>query len=188
MDEGVPGLAICEDRFTGVKQIFAEKAPNVKVIRVQVADDDVKGPIDWKAQIQAHPNALAFIGDRASTAPPILGKIKQDTGAKWLVTGSELDPRVPPLIKSGMVAGVTSASFWLQGYVAARVLYQQITHGKYLAYKGWIDSGTDVITQQNVDASYHRPQITGEPREVLCSKGEGAVLEPQSGSWSILNR
>ena len=184
VDEGVPGLKICEDRFTGVKQIFAERAPNVKVIRVQVADDDVKGPIDWKAQIQAHPNALAFIGDCASTAPPILGKIKQETGAKWLVTGSELDPRVPPLIKSGAVAGVTSASFFLQGYVAARILYEQITHHKYLAYKGWIDSGTDVITQKNVDAVITALKSQGNlakyyaPREKTLFSNLKAALGP----------
>src|SRR4029079_11435124 len=100
---------------------------------------------------QAHPDALAFIGDCASTAPPILGRIKQETGAKWLVRGSELDPRTPPLIKSGMIAGVTSASFWVQGYVAARVLYGQIAQNKYTGYKGWIDSGTQVVDKSNVD-------------------------------------
>ena len=152
VDIGVPGLKLCEDRFKGVTQVFKEKAPNVKIIKVKVADDDVKGPVDWQAQIQAHPDALAFIGDCASTAPPILGKIKKDTGAKWLVTGSELDPRTPALIKSGHIAGVTSASFWVQGYVAARVLYEQIVNGKYTNYKGWIDSGTDVVTTKNVDA------------------------------------
>ena len=152
VDIGVPGLKLCEDRFKGITQIFAERAPNVKIIKVKVADDDIKGPVDWQAQIQAHPDALAFIGDCASTAPPILGKIKTDTNAKWLVAGSEIDPRTPALIKSGAIAGVTSASFWVQGYVAARILYEQITSGKYKNYKGWIDSGTDVVTTQNVDA------------------------------------
>jgi ABC-type sugar transport system substrate-binding protein len=152
VDIGVPGLKLCEDRFKGITQVFHEKAPNVKIIKVKVADDDVKGPIDWRAQIEAHPNALAFIGDCASTAPPILGKLKKETGGKWLVTGSELDPRTPPLIKSGEVAGVTSAAFWVQGYVGARILYEQIVNGKYNDYKGWIDSGTLVVTKKNVDA------------------------------------
>jgi ABC-type sugar transport system substrate-binding protein len=152
VDIGVPGLKLCEDRFKGVTQAFAEKAPNVKIIKVKVADDDVKGPIDWRAQIEAHPNALAFIGDCASTAPPILGKLKKETGGKWLVTGSELDPRTPPLIKAGLVAGVTSAAFWVQGYVGAKVLYEQIVNNKYTDYKGWIDSGTLVVTKKNVDA------------------------------------
>jgi ribose transport system substrate-binding protein len=152
VDIGVPGLKLCEDRFAGVTQAFAEKAPSVKIIKVKVADDNVKGPIDWRAQIEAHPNALAFIGDCASTAPPILGRIKKETGGKWLVTGSELDPRTPALIKSGYVAGVTSAAFWVQGYVGGRVLYEQIAHGKYVNYKGWIDSGTLVVTKRNVDA------------------------------------
>jgi ABC-type sugar transport system substrate-binding protein len=148
---GVIGLKLCEDRYKGVVAAFKQKAPKVKILRLNAADDDVKGPIDWQALINAHPNALAFIGDCASTAPAILGKIHRETHAKWLATGSELDPRTPGYIKSGDVVGVTSASFWVEGYVAGRVLYEQIANKKYLNYKGWIDSGTQVVTKQNVD-------------------------------------
>jgi ABC-type sugar transport system substrate-binding protein len=149
---GVPGLKLCEDRKKGVTQAFASKAPNVKVIWANAADDDIKGPTDWQALITAHPNALAFIGDCASTAPEILGKIHQQTHASWLVTGSELDPRTPAYIESGDVAGVTSASFWVEGYTAGRVLYEQIAHGKYVNLHGWIDSGTQVVDKSNVAA------------------------------------
>jgi ribose transport system substrate-binding protein len=148
---GVPGLQLCEDRKKGVNEAFAQNAPKVKVIWANAADDDVKGPTDWQALISAHPNALAFIGDCNSTAPAILGKIHQQSHASWLVTGSELDPRTPAYIKSGDVVGVTSASFWVEGYVAGRILYQQIAHGKYLNYKGWIDSGTQVVDSKNID-------------------------------------
>ena len=148
---GVPGLKLCEDRKKGVDMAFAQNAHHVKVIWGNAADDDIKGPSDWQALIQAHPNALAFIGDCNSTAPAILGRIHQQTSAKWLVTGSELDPRTPAYIKSGDVVGVTSASFWVEGYAAARVLYEQIAHKKYLNYKGWIDSGTQVIDSSNIN-------------------------------------
>ena len=147
---GVVGLKLCEDRFNGAKQLFAEKAPGIKVLRLNAADDDVKGPTDWQALINSHPKALAFVGDCASTAPAILGKIHAKTKPKWLATGSELDPRTPPYIQSGDVAGVTSASFWVQGYLAGRVLYEQIVNKKYLDYEGWIDSGTQVVDKSNV--------------------------------------
>jgi ABC-type sugar transport system substrate-binding protein len=170
---GVPGLKLCEDRKKGVDQAFAAKAPNVKVIWANAADDDIKGPTDWQALITAHPKALAFIGDCASTAPAILGKIHRETHASWLVTGSELDPRTPAYIQSGDVVGVTSASFWVEGYVAGRVLYEQIAHHKYLNYKGWIDSGTQVVDSSNVAAivkafkspagmaAYYRTRVQG---------------------------
>jgi len=168
---GVVGLKLCEDRFKGVTQIFHEKAPGIHVLRLNAADDDVKGPSDWTALINAHPDALAFVGDCASTAPAILGKIHRETHAKWIATGSELDPRTPQYIKSGDVVGVTSASFWVQGYTAGRILYQQIAKKKYLDYKGWIDSGTLTVTKSNVDgvisalksqqalASYYLPTV-----------------------------
>jgi len=149
---GVPGLKLCEDRKKGVDEAFAKSAPNVHVIWGNAADDDVKGPSDWQALITAHPNALAFISDCASTGPAILGKIHHDTHAKWLVTGSELDPRTPGYIQSGDVVGVTSASFWVEGYAAGRILYEQIANHKYVNYKGWIDSGTQVVDKSNVAA------------------------------------
>ena len=181
----VPGLKLCEDRFKGVTQVFKEKAPNVKIIKVKVADDDIKGPVDWQAQIQAHPDALAFIGDCASTAPPILGKIKKETGAKWLVTGSELDPRTPALIKSGHIAGVTSASFWVQGYVAGRVLYEQIVNGKYTDYKGWIDSGTQVVTKSNVDAVIKALKSQDNLAAYSASRARGHLQGPQVASGAV---
>jgi ABC-type sugar transport system substrate-binding protein len=149
---GVPGLKLCEDRKKGVNMAFAQHDPKVKVIWANAADDDIKGPSDWQALINAHPDALAFIGDCNSTAPAILGKIHQQTHAKWLVSGSELDPRTPAYIKSHDVVGVTSASFWVEGYAAGRILYEQIANHKYVNYKGWIDSGTQVVDSSNIDA------------------------------------
>jgi ABC-type sugar transport system substrate-binding protein len=152
VDIGVPGLKLCEDRFKGVTQAFAEKAPNVKIIKVKVADDDVKGPIDWRAQIEAHPNALRL--HRRLREHGSADSRKAQEGDRWKMARHrlELDPRTPPLIKAGYVAGVTSAAFWVQGYVGAKVLYEQIVNNKYADYKGWIDSGTLVVTKKNVDA------------------------------------
>jgi ribose transport system substrate-binding protein len=167
----IPGLKLLEDRIKGFKQRMAEKAPDVKVSVFMATDDNVKGVTDHQALIQAHPDALAFVG-LASTAPAILGKLHQEMKPKWIVTGCELDPRTPPLIKAGEVVGVTSAGFWKEGYIGARILYEQIAHGKYLNLHGWIDSGTEVITKKNIDtivarekspanmAKFFNPQMT----------------------------
>jgi ribose transport system substrate-binding protein len=165
----IPGLKLLEDRIKGFKQVMAEKAPGVKVTVVQATDDNVKGVTDWQAITKAHGNALAFVG-LASTAPPILGKIKKDTGSDWVVSGCEIDPRVLPMIKDGTVAGVTSADFWNIGYMAARVLYEQIANDKYTDLHGWLDSGTTVVTPDNIDEIVERessPEATAayfEPR------------------------
>jgi ribose transport system substrate-binding protein len=151
----IPGLKLLEDRVKGFKEVFKQKAPNVKIFVSNPADDNVKGVTDWQALIDAHPDALAFVG-LASTAPAILGKIHKDTTPKWIVTGCELDPRTPPLIKSGDIVGVTSAGFWKEGYIGARVLFEQIAHGKYVNLHGWIDSGTEVVTKKNIDTIVQR--------------------------------
>jgi ABC-type sugar transport system substrate-binding protein len=145
----IPGLKLLEDRIKGFRQVFKQKAPGVKIFVANPADDNVKGVTDWQSLIDAHPNALAFVG-LASTAPAILGKIHKDTHPKWIVTGCELDPRTPPLIQSGDIVGVTSAGFWKEGYIGARILFEQIAHNKYVNLHGWIDSGTEVVTKKNI--------------------------------------
>ena len=91
------------------------------------------------------------------------------------MTGSELDPRTPAYIKSGDVVGVTSASFWVQGYAAGRILYEQIAHEKYLDYKGWIDSGTQVVTKANIDA-IHGVEIAEQSGDLLRSSRKKAIF------------
>jgi ribose transport system substrate-binding protein len=59
----VPGLEEQEDRFAGVKLALEDFAPGVTLVGLEnVSDDPTTGIPQWKQLIQAHPDALAFIG------------------------------------------------------------------------------------------------------------------------------
>jgi ribose transport system substrate-binding protein len=163
----VPGLLEQEDRFDGVRLALSESEPNVNLLGLfNVADDPSIGIPQWQQLVQAHPNALAFIG-LCSTHPADLAKVRAATpGAKWLALGGELDPGSLQGIKDGQVAGVVDADIWQQGYVAAKLLFLQITQSG-IPQTGWVDSGIETVTSANVDAVIAREEGTRDNEEAF---------------------
>jgi ABC-type sugar transport system substrate-binding protein len=159
----VPGLEEQEDRYSGVKLALEDFAPNVTLSGLlNVADDPAIGIPQWRQIIQTYPNALAFIG-LCSTHPPDLAKIRASTpGAKWLALGGELDPGTLQGIKDGQIYGVVDAAIWQQGYIAAKLLFEQINNSS-LPQTGWIDPGIETVTTANIDAVTARE--TGSPTD-----------------------
>ena len=154
----VPGLEEQEDRFAGVKLALEDYAPGVTLVGLEnVTDDPTTGIPQWKQLIQAHPDALAFIG-LCSTHPADLAKIKAETpDAKWLALGGELDPGTLAGIAEGTVAGVVDAAIWQQGYIAAKLLYEQVTDPT-VPTTGWVDPGIETVTADNIAAVAAREQ------------------------------
>lgn len=156
----VPGLLEQQDRYDGVRLALSENAPNVNLLGLfNVSDDPSIGIPQFQQLVQAHPNALAFIG-LCSTHPADLAKVRASTpGAKWLALGGELDPGSLQGIKNGQVYGVVDADIWQQGYIAAKLLYLQNTQSN-TPQTGWIDSGIETVTTSNVDAVIAREEGT----------------------------
>lgn len=140
-----------ELRVTGVRQALKAQEPGVTLVGPVVQTDDAtQGVLDAQRIVLAHPKALAFVG-LCSTAPAAFAKVKKDTHAKWIITGGELDPGNLKGIKQGLIAGVVDASLWLQGYISARLLYEEIAHPGSVPTTGWVDSGVETVTSANVD-------------------------------------
>lgn len=163
----VPGLLEQEDRYDGVRLALSENAPNVNLLGLfNVSDDPSIGIPQWQQLIQAHPNALAFIG-LCSTHPADLAKVKAASpGAKWIAMGGELDPGSLQGIKNGTVYGVIDADIWQQGYIAAKLLYLQNTQSN-IPNTGWVDSGIETVTPSNVDAVIAREEGTRANEEAF---------------------
>jgi ABC-type sugar transport system substrate-binding protein len=143
-------------RVTGVRQALAAQEPGVTLVGPVVQTDDAtQGVLDAQRIVLAHPKALAFVG-LCSTAPAAFAKVKKDTNAKWIITGGELDPGNLQGIKQGLIVGVVDASLWLQGYISARLLYEQIAHPGSVPTTGWLDSGVETVNSANVDQVIQR--------------------------------
>jgi ribose transport system substrate-binding protein len=178
----VPGLLEQEDRYDGVRLALADSAPNVNLLGLyNVSDDPSIGIPQWQQLVQAHPNAIAFIG-LCSTHPADLAKVKAATpGAKWLALGGELDPGSLAGIKDGTVQGVVDADIWQQGYIAAKLLFLQSTqHG--IPSTGWIDSGIETVTSSNVDAVIAREEGTRDNEEAFFRPAMDKIFANLSGN------
>jgi ABC-type sugar transport system substrate-binding protein len=138
-------------RVQGVRQALKAQEPGVSLVGPIIQTDNAtQGVLDAQRIVLAHPKALAFVG-LCSTAPAAFAKVKKDTNAGWLVTGGELDPGNLQGIKQGLIVGVVDASLWLQGYVSARLLYQQIAHPGSVPTTGWLDSTIETVNSKNID-------------------------------------
>jgi ribose transport system substrate-binding protein len=151
-----PGVQELEERVAGVKAALAAREPGVQLIGPYMqADNYTQGVLDAQSIVLAHPNALAFVG-LCSTAPGNFAQVKAKDNGKWLITGGELDPRNLTAIKNGYVVGVVDASLWLDGYITARLLYEQVTHPYTTPSTGWIDSTIETVNKSNIDAVIKR--------------------------------
>jgi ABC-type sugar transport system substrate-binding protein len=138
-------------RVQGVRQALKAQEPGVSLVGpVTQTDNATQGVLDAQRIVLAHSKALAFVG-LCSTSPAAFAKVKKDTSAKWLVTGGELDPGNLQGIKQGLIVGVVDASLWLQGYVSARLLFQQIAHPGSVPTTGWLDSTIETVNSANIN-------------------------------------
>ena len=178
----VPGLLEQEDRFDGVRLALSESQPNVNLLGLfNVSDDPSIGIPQFQQLVQAHPNALAFIG-LCSTHPADLAKVRAATpGAKWLALGGELDPGSLQGIKNGQVYGVVDADIWQQGYIAAKLLYLQNTQSG-IPLTGWIDSGIETVTSSNVDGVIAREEGTRANEEAFFRPQMDKIFANLSGN------
>jgi ribose transport system substrate-binding protein len=146
----VPGVPVLDQRATGIKEAFAEKLPNVKVL----------GPFEtkieptlnfgiWNGLVKANPNALAFLGTGDQDSYN-LAKIKQENKGTYLTAGFDLNAATLRAVKDGTNFATLSPEHFMKGAVAIRMLAEAATDGKALP-EGWIDSGALLVTKDNVD-------------------------------------
>jgi ribose transport system substrate-binding protein len=185
-----PGLLEQVQRYQGVVQVMKQKEPGVKVLGPDFATDSyTQGLTDWQRIVLANPNALAFIG-LCSTAPAVLARVKASDHGKWLISGGELDPNTLIGIKDGLIYGVVDAEIWQQGYIGARLLYDELTNPKYWGRTGWINTGVETVTKANIDAVIARQSsptaqiAANEPSDDALFSNLNAHIQPLLASQS----
>ncbi|MPZ84589.1 MAG: substrate-binding domain-containing protein [Actinophytocola sp.] len=134
----VPGVPVLDQRANGIKEAFAEKLPNVKVL----------GPFEtkieptlnfgiWNGLVKANPRALAFLGTGDQDSYN-LAKIKQENNGTYLTA-----------VEDGTNFATLSPEHFMKGAVAIRMLAEAATEDKPMP-EGWVDSGALLVTKDNV--------------------------------------
>ena len=161
----VPGVPVLDQRADGIKQAFAAKLPNVRVL----------GPFEtkieptlnfgiWNGLVKANPRALAFLGTGDQDSYN-LAKIKQENNGKYLTAGFDLNAATLRAVKDGTNFATLSPEHFMKGAVAIRMLAEAATKDKPLP-EGWVDAGALLVTKDNVD-------------EIIARQGS----EPAKDKW-----
>ena len=109
---------------------------------------------------------------------------------KWLISGGELDPNTLIGIKDGLIYGVVDAEIWQQGYIGARLLFDELTNSKYWGRTGWINTGVETVTKANIDAVIARQSsptaqiAANEPSDDSLFSNLDAHIQPLLASQS----
>jgi ribose transport system substrate-binding protein len=153
----IPSLPLLVQRMNGVIKVIKEKLPNVKI----------SGPYDskseptenynaWKALVQAHPDAEAFIGVGGQDGVS-LPLIEKQTGRKFFIGSADLPPEAIQAVKDGRIFALSSPEHWMKGYIALHLLIEAKRTCTAIP-QGWWDSGNLLVDKSNIDDIIARQQ------------------------------
>ena len=145
----IPSLPLLVQRMNGVQSVIKAKLPNMKI----------SGPFDskstptenyaaWKALVQSHPNATAFIGVGGQDGVS-LPLIEKQTGRTYLAGSADLPPEAVSAVADGTIFALSSPEHWMKGYIAIHQLIEAKRTCKPLP-EGWWNSGNLLVDKSNI--------------------------------------
>ncbi len=164
----IPTLPLLQQRMAGFTSVVKQKLPHMKI----------SGPFDtkpeatenynaWKAVVQSHPNATAFVGVGGQDGVS-LPLIKQQTGRNFLAGSADLPPQALTAVKNGQIFALSSPEHWMKGYIATRMLIQSKRTCTAIT-EGWWNSGNLIVDKANIDDIIARQQ-TPDSRKAWFQK------------------
>jgi ABC-type sugar transport system substrate-binding protein len=148
-----PGVSVLVERYNGFKKSM-EGTRFTITEPFDVTSENTQNYSAWENLAGANPDMVGAVG-LCSHDIPNLAKLKIRSGASWLVAGYDLNVETLDAIKAGAAQLTVGQHPYLQGYLPILALFRHLVEGKALV-NGWINVGTEVITQNNVDEVYQR--------------------------------
>ena len=148
-----PGVGVLVERYFGFKEGMAgTKFQISEPFDVNLENTANYGA--WENLAGANPGVAAMVG-LCSMDLPNLAKLKVRTKGQWLIGGYDLGRETLDAVKAGTIQIVIGQHPYLQGYLPVVALTRHLRDKQPLP-QGWVDTGTEVITQENVAAIYAR--------------------------------
>jgi ABC-type sugar transport system substrate-binding protein len=145
-----PGLDVLEQRLVGFREVIERELPNITVAKaVDTTFDPAKNFTAWQRLMQQNPDAIAVAGVCDGDASNLLKVRKQTADPSWTIVAQNYDPIALGGVADGDIAALVGAQPFMQGYTAMRTLLTKIAGGD--VPRGWIDTGTETVTQANVE-------------------------------------
>lgn len=153
----IPSLQLLVQRLAGVQSVLKSKLPTAKVVGpLDVKSEPTENFNAWKSTVQAHPNAIAFIGvgGQDGVSLPLIAK---QTGRAFLAGSADLPPEALQAVKDGQIFALSSPEHWMKGYIALHLLIKAKRTCTAVP-EGWWDSGNLLVDKSNIDGILARQQ------------------------------
>ncbi|MFT4262269.1 MAG: sugar ABC transporter substrate-binding protein [Nocardioides sp.] len=151
-----PGTPVLDSRAQGIIDTFAKEAPGVKALGpYQTYSDPAQNYGAWQSLVNAHPDALAYLGVGDADSYD-LAKIKQAQKGSYLVAGFDVDAKTLEYVKEGVLFCTLDPEHFLKGYIAMQLLIDNARGTA--APKGWFETPGLVVDASNIDAILTRQQ------------------------------
>lgn len=148
-----PGVDVLVERYEGFKKGMAHTKFQISE-PFDVNTENTANYGAWENLASANPNIVALVG-LCSMDLPNLAKLKVRMKASWLVCGYDLGRETMDAIKAGTVQIALGQHPYLQGYLPVLAFARHLRDKKPLP-QGWIDTGMEIVTRENIDAIYGR--------------------------------
>jgi ABC-type sugar transport system substrate-binding protein len=146
-----PGTPVLDNRASGIADTFRKQAPNVKILGpFQTYSDPGQNHSSWSAQVNAHPDALAFLGVGDADSYN-LAKIKKSKKGTWLTAGFDVDPKTLDAVKDGSNFVTIDPQHFLKGYLSTAILIESVRENDGKLPDGWFLSPGGVVDSSNID-------------------------------------
>lgn len=149
------GVPVLDDRIKGIKRVLGKQEPGLRVVGpVHTFSDPAQNYDAWRAQVHAHPGALAFLGVGDADSYD-LAKIKQQENGRYLTAGFDVDPKTLEAIKRGVNFVGIDPEHFLKGYISTAILAKYVREGEKLPH-GWFKTSGIVVDRNNIDEVINR--------------------------------
>ena len=164
----IPSLQLLVQRLNGVQNVLKSKLTNQKLVGpLDTKSEPTENFNAWKSVVQAHPDAIAFIGVGGQDGVS-LPLIARQTGRGYLAGSADLPPEAVQAVKAGTIFALSSPEHWMKGYIALHLLIESKRQCKAVP-EGWWNSGNLLVDKSNIDDILARQQ-TPESRKAWFKK------------------
>lgn len=162
----LPGQLNHEERVAGFKETMASKYPDIEIVStVNGKADQTIAATMMSGVLQANPDVNGIFASDATSGVGVATAVKEAGKAGQVkIVSFDTDKGTLDLIKDGTITASVAQGTWNMGYWSMMFLYT-LHHDLVNPVDGWkdkninplpplVDTGTNMVTKDNVDAFY----------------------------------
>jgi ribose transport system substrate-binding protein len=179
------GIQILDERNEAFTSQITELAPGIEIVGpIVTSQEQAANLANWESIVAANPDALAFLGNCPFDGLS-LATINADGSAPWVAGTYGLGPEILDGVASGALDFAIDELEYTRAYVAVTLLAQSIRGERELP-QGWIDTGFELVTSDNVATVAERYNSSGDEAATLYQPFIDAALASDTRPMSEL--